>query len=164
MHPTRRTPSAQPLLHMSRHVGLLTSAAITVLLLSACSQTASPSPMATPVATTSAGSVHVTLTEFAITPGALTAAAGEVTFTIHNAGAVEHEFIIIRTDLAADALPSSGSAVDEEGLDVIDEVEDMAPGDTATLTVNLEPGNYVVICNLPGHYAQGMRATLQVDR
>jgi uncharacterized cupredoxin-like copper-binding protein len=27
---------------------------------------------------------------------------------------------------------------------------------TKTLTADLKPGRYVLICNLPGHYAMGM--------
>jgi uncharacterized cupredoxin-like copper-binding protein len=30
------------------------------------------------------------------------------------------------------------------------------------LTVDLDPGNYVVICNIPGHYAAGMHAELTI--
>jgi len=30
------------------------------------------------------------------------------------------------------------------------------------LTVDLKAGRYVVICDLPGHYAMGMRAPLTV--
>jgi uncharacterized cupredoxin-like copper-binding protein len=167
MHPNRRRLAPMHPVVGTRHRRLVLWVAVMPLLLGACSQTAptltSPSATSTAGGLPSGASMDVSLTEFAITPDALTAAAGEVTFTIKNDGTMEHEFVIIRTDLAADALPTDGSTVDEEGLDVIDEAEGIAPGDTATLTVRLEPGAYVVICNLPGHYAGGMRASLLVS-
>ena len=50
------------------------------------------------------------------------------------------------------------SSVDEE----IEEVEDIAPGVSQKLALDLAPGAYAVICNLPGHYGQGMHATFTV--
>jgi uncharacterized cupredoxin-like copper-binding protein len=31
------------------------------------------------------------------------------------------------------------------------------------VTLNLKPGHYSLVCNLPGHYMQGMRADLTVQ-
>jgi uncharacterized cupredoxin-like copper-binding protein len=45
---------------------------------------------------------------------------------------------------------------------VIDEVEDIKPGRSATLTLNLKAGRYVLLCNLAGHYPGGMHAGLRV--
>ena len=85
-----------------------------------------------------------------------------MTFQINNAGTVVHEFVVMKTDLAADKLPidTSKGVVSEEtsGLTVIDEVEDIAIGATPSLAVTLPAGHYVLICNLPGHYAGGMHA------
>jgi uncharacterized cupredoxin-like copper-binding protein len=101
-------------------------------------------------------------TEFKIELGAPSAPAGDVTFDITNSGTVQHEFVVLKTDTAADALPvdSSTNTVSEEteGLTVVDEVEDIAVGDTPTLSVDLQAGHYVIICNIPGHYAGGMHA------
>ena len=78
---------------------------------------------------------------------------------------------MFRTDLTRDKLPTttddSGAViVDEEGQGVehVDEVEDIAPNSDATLTVDLAAGSYVVICNLPAHYQQGMHAALDGHR
>jgi len=92
-------------------------------------------------------------------------AAGQETLSIKNAGAITHEFVVVRTDLAADALPvGSDGGVDEEetGTTHIDEVEDIVAGTTGSLTVSLPAGKYVVFCNLPGHYKGGMHAALEV--
>jgi uncharacterized cupredoxin-like copper-binding protein len=99
-----------------------------------------------------------------------TAPAGEVTFEVANDGTTEHEFEIFRTDLAPDALPTTddGSVDSEgEGVEEIDEIEEFEPGNTETLTTELEAGNYVMICNVvvgdTSHYQEGMRAGFVVD-
>jgi uncharacterized cupredoxin-like copper-binding protein len=111
------------------------------------------------------GGVSATEADFSITLDPTSAAAGDVTFDIQNDAGQTHEFVVFETDLAPDALPTDDTgAVDEEGEGVthIDEVEDVTAGSSATLTVNLEAGAYVVICNLPGHYAQGMHTAFTV--
>ncbi|MEJ2710267.1 MAG: plastocyanin/azurin family copper-binding protein [Anaerolineales bacterium] len=91
--------------------------------------------------------------------------AGEITFDIKNDAASEtHEFVIVNTDLNAGSLPlDSEGNVDEEQIEVVDEAEDIAPGESKTLTVNLPAGHYALICNLPDHYGQGMHADFTVN-
>ena len=90
-------------------------------------------------------------------------AAGEVTFTINNEGPSAHEFVVVQTDTAPGDLPVKDGLVEEDGITVVDEAEDIAPSTTATLTIDdLEAGSYVIICNLPGHYEQGMNVGLKV--
>jgi uncharacterized cupredoxin-like copper-binding protein len=116
--------------------------------------------------TSSSGGVGATEKDFAITLDSSSANAGSVTFNIENQGPSTHEFVVFKTKLAQDQLPTGNDGtVDEEakGLDHVDEVEDIAAGSSQTLTTNLDPGSYVVICNLPGHYAQGMHAELTVS-
>ena len=108
------------------------------------------------------GKVGVTEKDFSITLDSSSADAGEVTFEVTNDGPSTHEFVVFRTDLAAADLPTADDGtVDEEGqgVEAIDEIEDITNGSTQSLTVNLDAGKYVVICNLPGHYAQGMHAS-----
>lgn len=135
------------------------------LLMSACSSGgASSSPAAPSGAASGSGgtSVATKLSEFKIELASTTAPAGNVTFALTNAGTTVHEFVVFKTELAADKLPlaADGTEVDEEGagLTAVDEVEDIAVGATATLPVDLATGHYVVICNLPAHYTSGMRA------
>jgi uncharacterized cupredoxin-like copper-binding protein len=124
-----------------------------------------PSPAAT--------TVNVTLQEWAVVPDAESAPAGEVTFVVTNDGPDDvHEFVIIRTDLDPGDLPTDATGtVDEAGgeMEVIDEIEDLAVGDTQEVIVTLEAGNYVLICNVysadeqEAHYAEGMRIAFTVE-
>jgi hypothetical protein len=72
-------------------------------------------------AQTGAGAVDITLQEYAIIPGAASTPAGSVTFNVTNKGPDEvHEFVVIQTDLAPDALPTGkDGSVDEEGEGVV---------------------------------------------
>src|SRR5262245_17244177 len=120
-------------------------------------------------------SVDVTVQEFAVLPAQDSAAAGDVTFNVTNEGPEDtHEFVVFQTDLAPDALPTaSDGSVDEEGegVELVDEIEDIAVGDTPSLTVSLEPGSYVLICNIVedegdetiARYQQGMRTAFTVE-
>jgi uncharacterized cupredoxin-like copper-binding protein len=123
--------------------------------------------------TGAAGAIDVKLQEYAIIPGAASATAGTVTFDVTNAGPDDvHEFVVIKTDLAPDALPTNkDGTVDEEaaGLEPQGEVEDVAVGDTQSLTLDLSAGNYVFICNIyeddthEAHYQEGMRVAFTVE-
>jgi uncharacterized cupredoxin-like copper-binding protein len=111
------------------------------------------------------GTVGVTEADFSITPDPTSAPAGDVTFDVQNDAEQTHEFVVIKSDLAPDALPLNDEGVDEEGegVEVIDEIEDIAGGSSQSLTVDLDAGSYVLICNLPGHYAEGMHAAFTVE-
>jgi uncharacterized cupredoxin-like copper-binding protein len=108
------------------------------------------------------GGIGATEADFTITLDESSAAAGELTFDVTNDAEQTHEFVIFKTDLAEDALPTNeDGTVDEEGegVELIDEIEDIEAGSTESLTVTLDAGSYVFICNLPGHYAQGMHTS-----
>ena len=143
-----------------RSIGLLGVSALLVL---GCSGSGNASDAPSSVGTTA---VSAALKEFSITLDSGTAPAGTVDIALANDGTTEHEFVIFQTDLAADQLPltDDGVEVDEEGegLTAVDEVEDIAPGGTPHLTVDLQPGKYVFICNLPAHYVSGMRVAFEV--
>ncbi|HUH00094.1 MAG TPA: hypothetical protein VMQ83_13110 [Gammaproteobacteria bacterium] len=115
----------------------------------------------------------MTLQEWAVVPSAATASAGQVTFVITNQGPDDiHEFVVMKTDLSVHELPvDANGVVDEEagGMIVIDEVEDIPVGETEPLTVNLDAGNYALICNIydegegEAHYSLGMRTGFSVQ-
>jgi uncharacterized cupredoxin-like copper-binding protein len=111
---------------------------------------------------TSTGDVVVTMKDFSITTSAASFPAGDVTFGIQNAGPSAHEFVIIRTDDAPDALPIENGEIPEDRIDLVDEAEDIAPGTDTSLNVSLTAGSYVLVCNLPSHYGAGMHAAFTV--
>lgn len=158
-------------------LGMLFIALIFVLLVSACNNTATASqgaptatpnapPSATPTAESTRGpeKVQVTEKDYTITLSTNVIQPGQVEFDLTNQGPSEHEFVIFKTDLAPDKLPTQNGIVDESAssLTKVFEQSQYAANTTKTVNVKLDAGNYVIICNLPGHYLQGMRAGLTV--
>jgi hypothetical protein len=114
--------------------------------------------------------VEVSLVEYAIQPAPATVGPGNVTFDIENVGGSTHEFVVIRTDLSAEALPTTPEGgVDEAapGLLVVGEVEEIAPGATTTLPLEAQTDKYVLVCNVIedsgiSHFQQGMAVAFEV--
>ncbi|HSB00849.1 MAG TPA: cytochrome C oxidase subunit IV family protein [Anaerolineales bacterium] len=93
------------------------------------------------------------------------AQAGPITFHIVNgADDMLHEFILIQSDASADELPTDEKTgrVNEDAVTIITAAEDIPPSQSRNITVNLAAGHYVIVCNLPGHYEQGMRVDFNV--
>jgi uncharacterized cupredoxin-like copper-binding protein len=90
--------------------------------------------------------------------------AGKVTFTIHNKGPDDHEFIVVRTGGRGLPLRKDGLTVDEDAVEkqTAGALEPHAPG-LEQLHVHLKPGHYELICNMSGHYMGGMHARLDVS-
>jgi uncharacterized cupredoxin-like copper-binding protein len=120
------------------------------------------------------GPISATLKEWEIKLSSNTHAAGAVTFNITNNGDKEHEFVVRKTDLKSDALPLNPAGEVSEAATELTEVGDpselaeIKSGSTAnTLTVTLQPGHYVIFCNLHVeellHYQKGMHADLTVN-
>ena len=136
---------------------------------------ATTTPRGTAAAATGAASTEtdVTLQEFSVMPDPGSVDAGEVTFNVENIGPDDvHEFVIVKTSLRPSALPTKpdGSMDEEgEGVEVIDEIEDIPVGETQSITVDLEAGNYVLLCNIfdeaedEAHFEQGMYAGFTVE-
>jgi uncharacterized cupredoxin-like copper-binding protein len=115
---------------------------------------------AAPVAPAALGHrVDASLKEFSINPSVRQAAAGRVTFSVRNAGTVPHELVVLKTSKSAGSL-LKGARADEAGN--VGETGDLAPGKSKTVAVNLKPGHYALICNLPGHYRSGQHVDFSV--
>ena len=120
-----------------------------------------------------ATTVGVTLQEFSIATDPTTAEAGEMNFEATNDGPDDvHEFVVFRTDLAPTELPTdeNGAVVETgEGVELIGEIEDIPVGETLSVTLELEAGNYVFICNIwdedeqEAHYQEGMRTSFTIS-
>ena len=108
---------------------------------------------------------NVSLGEYSIKPAATSVPAGKVTFVVKDTGALAHELVVLKTDLAPQALKMlSPDKVDQDGSGkVAGEVEDVKAGTTApAVTLDLSPGKYVLLCNVEGHYALGMATAFEV--
>jgi uncharacterized cupredoxin-like copper-binding protein len=90
-------------------------------------------------------------------------AAGTVRFVVKNGGPVSHELILVRAPSGRLPVRADGLTVDEEMLKprIIGTLEPAGPG-TRDLQVRLEPGRYVMFCNMAGHYMSGMSMRLLV--
>jgi hypothetical protein len=120
------------------------------------------------------GKIEVTLTEWEISIDNDSVPRGPIEFTIKNDGDETHEFVVIKTDIAADELQTKDDgSVDEDApdTDVKQEVEDIESGDKTGRTYELDAGSYVLICNIvdeedgqtESHYENGMRQGLTVE-
>ena len=137
----------------SRRPALIAAAG--VALLASCSSGSS----------VNANSTTVTETDSSLTASPSTVASGPVTVTVHNKGQLAHELVVFRTDLDENALPlePDGHKIDEEGSGITHldpEAEDIDPGGSQTITVDLPAGRYVFVCNVADHYKQGMHAVV----
>lgn len=102
--------------------------------------------------------------EWAIEIDHAEAAAGYVTFVVSNVGTIGHEFLVVKTDIEDGKITLTGDHFEEPspGLEVIDEIGEYAVGETHSLTLKLEAGNYQLVCNLPAHYGAGMHLSFKV--
>jgi uncharacterized cupredoxin-like copper-binding protein len=108
--------------------------------------------------------VNVDLGEWFITPDVEEIEAGPVTFNTTNSGSIPHELVIIKTDMPVNDLPVEDGRVDEDAAgEEIGEIEQFDAGLTVAGTFELEPGNYALICNIPGHYEAGMFVAFVVE-
>lgn len=87
-----------------------------------------------------------------------TAKAGKVTFDVVNASKdVIHEVVILPYK-DGQQLPYSDKdmRIDEEAAGHLGEVSELEPGKAGSVTLDLKPGKYLLVCNIAGHYMNGM--------
>ena len=103
--------------------------------------------------------LRVDLIEFMFNPNNFTVPAGqEITLELSNNGAVVHDFIIMKNGTNV-----GGDFGDDDEANIYWKAE-LDPGSSGsyTFTAPSEPGEYQVVCGIPGHYLAGMVATLFV--
>jgi uncharacterized cupredoxin-like copper-binding protein len=125
---------------------------------SSSSTAAAPKPSAV------AGPPTIVLTEWKVAVPT-TMKAGKVTFTIKNGGMMVHELLVFRSDLGPAAYPTNqAGGINEEGagIKLLSDGDNLDPGASQTRTVDLTPGKYLFVCNLPGHFREGMFTVVTV--
>jgi len=84
---------------------------------------------------------------------------GIVAFKVTNDSKdIVHEMIVTQLSEAGKPLPyiESEKRVDEDKAGDKGEVSELDPGQSGSLTLNMQPGTYLLYCNVAGHYAAGM--------
>jgi uncharacterized cupredoxin-like copper-binding protein len=99
--------------------------------------------------------------------------AGEVSLVAVNHGTRTHELVVLplrggaavgtRTVRADNRVSEAGSLGEASTSCGRGAGEGIRPGATSWVTVTLAPGRYELVCNLPGHYTDGMYAELDVE-
>lgn len=101
-----------------------------------------------------------------ITATPAVAKAGKITFKVKNSSKdTIHEMIVMYRANSKDPLPyiADENRVDEDKAGDKGEVSELDPGASGSLTVDLKPGKYVLICNVPGHFVSGMWTEFTVN-
>jgi len=134
-------------------------AALALLALTACGSKGTPSQAAS-----DSGKIAVTLSDYSIQPAVTTLPSGEVTFAVENVGATKHEMVVIRSDVPIADMAVENHETNEEapGMEPIGEVENVEPGASTDLVLTLEPGRYILLCNLTKHFERGMVTEIKV--
>ena len=86
--------------------------------------------------------VMVETREMRFTPSAISVVPGQHVITVHNAGELRHTF-----------------SINSLGQEVT-----INPGQTKTLTVDVEPGTYRYVCRVLDHEGLGMHGVLRVKQ
>ena len=92
--------------------------------------------------------------------------AGTVNLEAANFGTIQHELLVFKSDLAPSAYPldKDGNIVEDgPGINLVSDGDNIDPGKTQTRTVDLtQPGTYLFVCNIPGHFKAGMFTVVTV--
>ena len=94
-----------------------------------------------------------------------TVKTGNVRFVATNwSQGLVHEMIVVAVDNPTAPLPYDYSigVIPEEQVKELGEIDNLQPNETGTLDIHLKPGTYLLICNIPGHFAARMVTALTV--
>ena len=95
------------------------------------------------------------------------APAGVVSFKVTNTSKDNvHEMVLFYLADPSQPLPykADENKVDEGKAGYKGEVEELDPGKSGTLTVALQPGKYLLACNIAGHFGGGMWTPFEVTK
>lgn len=125
------------------------------LVVVACNATAESAP--------SDSQVIAELADNKITVNVPSVKAGKTKIGVRNVGTMEHSFEVLKTDIAQDKLPVDGASAKAPEDGKVGEIKSIPAGKSSAVTVDLVPGKYVFICNIPSHYQLGMHTGFTVE-
>jgi len=117
-----------------------------------------PAPAATPAGhdmSAMKADVNATLGEMFVKADKTAVKAGKVTFAVKNTGATTHGLAIVAAPAKA-----PGGMLDDSTL--LAKGKELPAGASDTVTADLKPGAYELVCFMPGHYAAGQKLAFQV--
>ena len=93
-----------------------------------------------------------------------TVKAGRVTLQAVNASkSLVHEALVVAYTAKPLPIDAKQGRVNEKRIHSLGEISDLQPGKSGKLTLNLRAGTYLLFCNEPGHFQDGMQAKLTVE-
>ena len=101
-----------------------------------------------------AADVNVTLGDMWVKADKTEVEAGKVTFSVKNEGATMHGMA-----MAVQPVKADGGMLDEAAL--LAKGKELAGGESETVSVDLKPGTYELVCFIPGHYAAGQKLAFE---
>jgi plastocyanin len=131
-----------------RSIGVLTFGMALLAFAAGCGGSSSGSSESSEEGSSATGTPVKTITintsEYRLQPSSVTVSeAGTYEFNVVNKGSIDH-------------------ALEVEGNGIETETDNIAPGDSATIKVDLKDGSYEIYCPIDGHRDQGMEGTLTV--
>ena len=104
--------------------------------------------------------LKVEMDEFKFMPESLSVPAGQnITLELKNSGSIAHDFTILKKGVAIQGAFDPDQHADQI---VFRATLDAGKSQSFGFLSPAEPGEYQIICAVPGHYQSGMRATLTV--
>jgi len=102
--------------------------------------------------------------EFKFIPSEISINAGKTKFILVNDGVSEHELVVYEAS-KKDIVDKAELAEDEATIEknILFEIEEVHPRESGeTDVLILQEGTYVMGCHVPGHYAAGMKGTIEI--
>ena len=76
-----------------------------------------------------------------------------------------HELLVFKSDLDPSAYPTDAAGDIKEkgaGVNLVSDGDNIDPAGSQTRSIDLAPGMYLFVCNIPGHFKQGMFTVVTV--
>jgi len=106
---------------------------------------------------TPSAAITVVGDDFSFAPMQVRGLAGEVEITLDNEGPGVHELVVLEQGVRISA------RADFDESTSLGKIPLLAPGDSASEVFQLDPGDYQIVCLIPGHLEAGMTADLTVE-